>query len=172
MLNFLFFIHIIFLSLFFVNPNYIVFFIVDLIAILFLFIYELLQIITNFKIYTKRIINLYEAFLLIFSVITLILNINRDEIKSTALTSVNICCLIFNYYRGLISLQVFDSFRHLINMIFGVTESIFPTLFLFLYFLIAFSIFFTLTTLEDNSFQDSLKIKSLKNFRINFWKST
>ena len=65
-------------------------------------------------------------------------------------------CLILNYFRGLISLQVFDTFRYLINMIFGVTASIFSTLHIFFYFSIGFAFIFT-QTIKNNNFVDSLK---------------
>ena len=115
--------------------------------------------ITDYKTYIKKRINYFEVLILFYSIFALVLNFYKNDINSKALTSINISCLIFNYFRGLISLQVFDTFRHLINMIFGVTKSILSTLLIFFYFSIGFTFLFT--TLKENTYVDSMKISFL-----------
>ena len=49
----------------------------------------------------------------------------------------------FVFLRGLVYFEVFESFRHLINMMIGVTRSIIAVLFVFFYILLAFAIILT-----------------------------
>ena len=178
----IFYFHIFVFSIYIYFPTSIPFLILDLILILLLIIYELIQMISDFKYYIKKPINYLEIILYIIIITTLIINYNyrhhpllpannyteskdiNNNISLTIIAFINIICIILNFLRGFLYFQVFDSFIHLINMIQGITYSILTTFFIFFYMSIGFAILFTQTTIEKNNFIDSLKLSFYSMF--------
>ena len=135
LLGFIFGLHIWFFSLYLLYSDIMIYFILDIIIIFLLIIYEILQIITVLKFYSKKLSFLeITLFLLDFSV--LIMNYNKNKINARTLSSFNMICIIIIFSRGLLHLQVFDTLRHLINMILSVCYSryFFNSFYFFLYY--------------------------------------
>ena len=95
--------------------------------------------------------------MIIFSFINLVISHKKKNINKNLLSYIQMISISIIYFRGFLYLEVFDSFRHLINMIIGVTKSIFTTLFVFAYILLAFTILFTKSR-GEYTFYEALKI--------------
>ena len=149
--------HLIIFSIYIVNPKQFIFLIFDICIITVLFLHELTSYFLNKKLYFQELTNFLDITMILLSIICLISTLLSENINNTLLSYVQMVSTSVVYFRGFLYLEVFDSFRHLINMIIGVTNSIFTTLFVFAYILLAFTVLFT-KSLGNYSFIESLKI--------------
>ena len=135
--------HLAFFSTFLLYPTLNLFLILDIFPFIFLTFYEILVMASDFNYYLKQNSNLLDVILYVINGFTLYLNFIRDDFDNIYLIYLKLFALIISFSKGFLVLQVFDSFRHLINMIISITKSITTTIILFFYFVIGFAFLLT-----------------------------
>ena len=164
LLSIIFWLHNIFYSLFLINSENIIFLIIDIILILFLSFYEILSLILNPKFYFSKSINYINITVLTSNSLTIILTKFYDQkyIENTPyfLNYIQILSLLLVNIRGFIHLRVFDQFRHLINMIIGVTKSTLTILVVLIYFIFASAVMY-MKTRNEFYFFEAIKLNFL-----------
>ena len=162
-LAFIFWTHALVFSIYLLNNNLIFFLVIDYLLLIILLFIEVFSFLINKKYYFTVLYNYLDILVIIFSFISLVLSRNKDNINLNSLVYIDLFSITIVHFRSFFYLEVFDSFRHLINMIIGVTRSIFTTLFVFIYILLTFSILFTKTN-GGFTFTESVKINFISIF--------
>ena len=142
LLSIIYWLHLFFFSMYLINQDQIAYFLIDIFFILILLLHEIFSLLFNIQFYFKEKSNYLDISMLILSISGLIITLNNEKINKYFLSYFHLLAVTVIFYRGFLYLEVFDSFRHLINMIIGVTKSIFTSLFVFGYIILAFSVLF------------------------------
>ena len=159
----IFWIHALVFSVYLINSNLTFLLVIDYFLIFVLFFIEIFSFFISKKYYFTVLYNYLDILVILFSFASLVLSRNRDRVNREAWVYVDLIAISIVHFRSFFYLEYFDSFRHLINMIIGVTKSIFTTLLVFLYILLVFSILFSKTG-GNFSFRESVKINFISIF--------